>query len=296
MSMPTQPKWKPRGSALGYYAQCSMRALFDRAVHEGSIELTAEELAAVAEARKSSPYADLGTAIHYYTQCRLNATFPGDPDKYIPTPDQLLNAATLFSKDQDKLSGQIKAAAALGAAAIGPGTWKAEVKVSRPWVSGHIDLVDETAGVLVDIKTTSRPPVHTTLSPTHLIQTLAYVIAYEEQFPKLPRINKVRVVYVDSLKASWWTQCEYDPASEAMVEYRGMIVREAKRLRSKTLYVTAQPNFASCEWCPYTTLCRDRYAVPRGDVHRLPLAPTIKASNPLAPLAGKVLNPQGWPV
>ena len=37
--MPRKPKWLPRASSLGYYMSCSYRAAFDRALHEGVLDL-----------------------------------------------------------------------------------------------------------------------------------------------------------------------------------------------------------------------------------------------------------------
>jgi CRISPR/Cas system-associated exonuclease Cas4 (RecB family) len=272
--------WRPRGSSLGYYLQCSYRAAFDRALAEG-LEIFDEAALAIIEAAKaSSPYADLGTVIHYHTQVRLGAVFHKQTaEAAAPTEEQILNAMGLFKGKRELLMEQVDRAAALGAAAIGPGKWMAELKVRRPWVTGHVDLIDPVAGVLVDIKTTSRPPHYTHLSPTHLAQTLAYTIAAEEEKLTAP-ITLVRVVYVDSLKGQWWTQAEYNPQSAPMLEYREILKASAKALQKKSLYTTATPNFASCEWCPYVSMCRDRYAVPRGQVHTMPTV-ALKATNPL---------------
>ncbi len=60
--------WKPRASALGFYANCLWRAAQDRAVYEGELP----EPAPQAETSAAS----LGTCIHFTLQDGIRCTFP----------------------------------------------------------------------------------------------------------------------------------------------------------------------------------------------------------------------------
>lgn len=289
----TNNKWRPRGSALGYYFACTFRAAFDRALHEGALELPWEIQQAIEAKKASGPHADLGTVIHFHTQVKLGATFPGPTEAFAPDARQYANAAELFGGSHDALMRQVEQASDLTVQAIktacGERVWDAEPTVKRPWITGHIDLVTRERDILLDIKTTSKPPHFATIPPTHLVQTLAYVEGLEEQ-EKHDKVRKVLVVYVDASAASWSCVCEYDPVCEGMLEYRAMIRDKAKMLMRADYMKRASPNVGDAcnNYCPYVSLCRDRYSVAKGDVKRQNLAPKIKTVNPLAAALGPV--------
>lgn len=285
-------RWRPRASQLGYYIGCGYRAAFDRALAQGLIELPPEAMAVVEAAKQSGPHADLGTIIHWMTQNALKAKFPGTTgaEAHRFTPEQLANAAALFDGNIERCMKQAQAAAARLVTVIGPrDTWLAEPALSRPWMTGHVDLLDPVAGELVDIKTTSKPPYYTHIPPAHMAQVLAYVEALHEQGVI---VQKVRVVYVDAQASQWWMDCPIDPLCDEMMEYRKMVRGYAKRLQKASFMEDAVPNLGDpCEkWCPYVGLCRDRYSIAKGEIQRPP-PPTIKT--PTSPLGGVKTQPIG---
>lgn len=288
-------RWRARASQIGYYVSCSYRAAFDRALQSGEIVLPPEAQAAIDAAKVSSPNADLGTVIHFLTQVKLGVVFPGKTEEHCYTPEQLANAAALFDGNVERCMAQAKKAADRLVESIGTapsGTWHAEHIVSRPWITGHIDLVDFKGGVLRDIKTTSKPPYYTHIPPTHLAQVLAYVEALAEEGVE---IRHVSIDYIDAQASQWWLPCPINPTCEEMLEYRGMVKAYAKKLQKKTYMTDAVPNLGDpCEkWCPYVSLCRDRYSIKKGEIQRPP-PPTIKTSG--SPLLTGTAVPGGGPL
>lgn len=280
-------KWTPRGSAIGYYYGCQMRALFDRAFAEDPALFDSDAHAAVEAKKGSSGYADLGTVIHYDAQTKLKAEFPhGD---HAPTVVQWANATSVFKGNQDACKMAVQKASDHLAKVIGPDpdgrNWLAEVSVKRPWVTGHIDLLSSDAVELVDIKTTSKPPYYSHVPPSHVLQTLAYVQALSEQGL---HVKKVRIVYIASQSVDWYMDCPFDPCTPDMMQMREDLVAFGLRLKSAGFLKpgAAVPNIGdACEnWCPYTSLCRDKYAVKKGD--QKPVVPP--------PQAVKTLNPFGF--
>jgi hypothetical protein len=280
-------KWTPRGSAIGYYYGCQMRALFDRAFAEDPGLFDSDAHAAVEAKKGSSGYADLGTVIHYDAQTKLKAEFPrGD---HAPNVVQWANATSVFKGNQDACKMAVQKASDHLAKVIGPDpdgrNWLAEVSVKRPWVTGHIDLLSSDATELVDIKTTSKPPYYSHVPPSHVLQTLAYVQALSEQGL---HVKKIRIVYIASQSVDWYMDCPFDPCTPDMMQMREDLVAFGLRLKSAAFLKPggAVPNIGdACEnWCPYTSLCRDKYAVKKGD--QKPVAPP--------PQAVKTLNPFGF--
>jgi len=266
--------WKPRASALGHYASCLYRAAFDRALAEQALELPAEVATEIEEKKRSSPYADLGTCIHYHLQAGIGATFPaGD---HAPTQEQLINASELFGKDLERTKLAVRNSAIMASQHLPKlpdgEVWEAEVETRTRYVNGHIDLLNRNAGIIVDLKTTSRPPLHPTIKPAHLIQLLTYVDGIEQAAgsPEIPVLKTAMILYVDAQGASWALPISVDLHSEGMIEYRLQARELAKLCASKSLYKVAFPNVGeTCnEWCPYTSICRDKYRSPAGEVVR----------------------------
>ena len=253
-------KWRPRASQLGHYMACSYRACYDRAWHEEALELTAEQRAAIEAAKASSPYADLGTCIHHHLQAGIRASFPRGEDP--PTPEQRLNASSLVNGNLDRLDQTIRASAVKAAQSLPcqreAGGWEAELSVHVREGSGHIDLLTVDNEWMVDLKTTSKPPVGR-MKPAHLAQVLFYHYALEQDLGRVAK--NICVLYVDSMAGAWAVPVNIDPLSEAMQEYRKHAVEYAGMLATKSLYKLAVPQIGGAceEWCPYVSLCRDRF-------------------------------------
>ncbi len=275
-------KWTPRGSAIGYYFQCQARAAFDRLMTESPEIFSAEDLAAVEAKKSSSGYADLGTVIHHAAQSKLGAEFP--EGEHAPKPEQHLNAASIFKGNADASKMAITKASDALAKIIGPdpgnGRWMAEVKVRRPWITGHIDLLSSCGTVLLDIKTTSKPPYYTHVPPSHVLQVLAYTQALQELDV---HVKQIRIVYIASQSVDWFMDCPFDPNTDAMLRMRADLVAFGKRLKTRKFLDEALPNIGdACEqWCPYTSMCRDKYCVAKGDKQMVDPPPQqVKAANP----------------
>jgi hypothetical protein len=275
--MPRVTPWKPRSSSLGYYWLCDYRAAFDRALAEGALELPEDIAQAVEAAKASSPYADLGTCIHHHLQAGIGATFPRGAGE-APKVEIEINASKLFRNDLEQTRAAIRASAvravpSLPVLAEGV-TWMAETVVKTRNYSGHIDLLSSDSEWLVDLKTTSRPPVANRAKFEHLLQVLAYAHGLS-QLPK-----RGMILYVDSIAASWALPCLIDFHSDDMMDLGRKVVEYAAYLRSAALYKVATPRLGHVceEWCPYTTICRDRYRAPTGEAVK---PPPIRIASPV---------------
>lgn len=255
----TNQPWKPRGSALGHYVACSCRAAFDRAFHEAALEATEEELKQAEAAKESSPYADLGTCIHFTLQDGLKCAWGhGTRADHVPTDAQYANAASLFSNNLDLCKGQVWRSAVLAAAHLKDRAWVAETEVITDFITGHIDFLSTDGKVLVDLKTTAKPPLAGRAKPAHMAQTLIYCAALEALTGKHPEL--VTILYVDSINAAWAHPIHLDLTFEPLIAYMHQLRDFARFLMGDQLYASATPNFGhACEeWCPWTSLCRDR--------------------------------------
>lgn len=275
-------RWTPRGSAIGYYYGCQMRAAYDRLMVENPEIFSDEDHAAITGKKISSGYADLGTVIHYAAQTKLKAEFPAG--SHAPTVEQAINAASIFKGNTAASEMAITKASDALAKVIGPDpggkNWMAEVKVKRPWITGHIDLLSSCGTVLLDIKTTSKPPYYSHVPPSHVLQVLAYTQALEELDV---HVRQVRIVYIASQSVDWYMDCPFDPNTAAMLQMRSDLVAFGKRLKSAKFLSEALPNIGdACEqWCPYTSMCRDKYCVAKGDKKQVDPPPAqVKAANP----------------
>ncbi len=278
-----KPKWSPRASAIGHYMQCSYRAAFDRALHDGALQLPDDVRGIVEENKKSSPYADLGTCIHWHLQSGLGCVWPiGETDAdHAPSPEQILNASTLFRSNVEATDAAIRDCAVRAAAHMPKAPdnlpWLAEVGIKTKHYTGHIDFLSQNRRVLVDLKTTSRPPDHGAVKPAHLAQVLAYASGVD-YYMKAKTVDTVVVLYVDSIGAKWALPVVIDCTDPGIMEYMEHVQNFVAYLRSPTLYKTAFPNIghACTEWCPYTGICRDIYRPKPGEIKQLTAtAPTM---------------------
>jgi hypothetical protein len=250
--------WRPRASAIGYYASCNYRAAFDRALAEGAAD--AEVAGAVAEKEATpSPYADLGTCIHFTLQDGLRCVWgTGTSADHAPTDAQWENAKTLFDPAFDIKAHALKVAtfAAKHLPAPGDGKpWISEVGFEIKDVQGHIDFLSQDGLDLWDLKTTSRKPEHNRIKAPHLAQLITYQI-----LAKTPK--RGGILYVDSMRAEWAVACPVDFENPYMVEYIEHVRSLLKYLRSPKLYQNAVPQIgATCsdDFCPFVGLCKNRY-------------------------------------
>lgn len=265
-----------RCSSMGYYAACDFRAAYDRAIHEGLLEPSEDS-----KARKNSPspYADLGTCIHWVLQSRMGCIFPGaeraigrpitehiqelldsaaDEERF--TDEQFASACTLFNDDPDLAMAKMEAAAKLAQdhmpKAPDGRPWFAERHVKTRELSGHIDFLSQDKTVIVDLKTTSRPPSYGKMKPAHIFQLCAYKIL-------VPTVTKAYVLYVSS-KGDWVIPPEESGAidfeSEEGEELLGYTRGVLDHILSDDLYDRACPRFGSCtdNFCPYVEDCVNR--------------------------------------
>jgi CRISPR/Cas system-associated exonuclease Cas4 (RecB family) len=275
--------WRSRASGLGAYLLCDARAAFDRAIEEGLLVLEPVAQATVAEAKKSSPYADFGTCAHFHLQDGLGCRFPADSKLFAPTPDELENAAGLFSGDTAVRDDMIRQVALLAArhmpAAPDGKPWLSEHKYEMPDIQGHIDFVSQDSSVIVDLKTTSRPPDNNRPKPEHIVQLCAYYLLVEHKTGVKPK--KGVLLYVSS-QAQWALSCELDFTDQEMLDYIDSIAKYARYLRSKHLYEFATPRIGkhcSDNWCPYRAICKDKVMPPSGTlVEGTTKAPVVKVS------------------
>ncbi len=290
-------KWTPRGSAIGFYFGCTMRAAFDRLMKEHPEIFSDADHAGVAAKQSSSGYADHGTVIHYESQTKLGAVFPGG--NHAPTPEQVKNAAEIFKGNEAARAMACMKASDTLAKIIGPDPdgrqWNAEVTVKRKWITGHIDLLSSDATELVDIKTTSKPPYYTHVPPSHVLQVLAYTQALAEMGL---HVKKVRIVYIASQSVDWYMDCPFDPNTDDMMRLREDLVAFGLRLKSASFLKpgNAIPNIGdACEnWCPYTHMCRDKLAVQKGDKKAVDApAVQVRAANPFGTGTGLPVRSTG---
>lgn len=280
----TKPnKWKPRSSQIGAYLACDYRAAFDRALHEELFALEPHDAAAVAEARKSSPYAAFGTWCHFYLQDALRSEFEGGRDEHVPDEACRANAAQLFGGDLLATEAAVRQACTIAAKnmpipADGK-PWIAEASCTSRVLSGHLDFLSHDFADVVDLKITSRKPVNGKAKPEHYAQVAgAYPALVREKYGVLPQ--RATILYVD-LHGTWVCPVVIDLATPERLEFIDQVMEYAAHLRSKAMMKIATPRFgAHCDdgWCPYKSICRDRVMPPNGvfSDHGLPPTPTMR--------------------
>lgn len=241
---------------------CDYRAAFDRAIEEGLLVPEPDAATEITEAKKSSPYADFGTCAHFHLQDGLRCVFPGPAEDHAPTPEETANAASLYAGDNVACGQMIRDVALLAAkhmpTAPDGKPWFSEHEYENQDIRGHIDFVSQDSQVIVDLKTTSRPPDHNRPKPEHMVQMCAYYILVKHKTGVAP--SKGYLLYVSS-QAQWALLCEIDFADPEVLDYVTKISDYAKFLRSKALYQTATPRIGkhcSDNWCPYKAICKEK--------------------------------------
>jgi hypothetical protein len=242
------PPWIPRSSALGGYVACLYRAASDRAwqEHEGDGWEPDEQ--------EDTSHADHGTCGHFVTQDGVRAKFPGSPQEHAPTPEMEASAAKLFSGDLERQRDCARRAATVAASLLpklpAGSHWLAEEEWLLPYLTGHTDLRMSSGEILVDLKFTSKPPVHNKVKPQHLPQMAAY-----SHFANPKRIC---VIYVDKTNAAWGLPVWIDCTRPSWQWYVEQMVAFAKFLQTDALYTAATPHLGDhCRdlWCPYKAHC-----------------------------------------
>jgi CRISPR/Cas system-associated exonuclease Cas4 (RecB family) len=278
---PTQKRhrvhWRPRASSLGYYAACDARALWDR---EHALEL---EALGLEEEREHKPAADLGTVEHFLLQDGVRAKFPGDPREYAPDRDTVECAASLFGGDEEEMFriARKTVTAAAPCLPVLPDKigWRAEVEITTALLSGHIDFLSSDRAVIVDLKTTSRPPENKQIKREHLIQMYAYYLLVRNTCKVAPLRGVV--IYVDSRGGSWTLPIHIDFTTHEAEAFAGVVQDYIRYLRSRSLEKFAFPRLSTkCKdlFCPYFGDCHKLFVPPPGTMSEKPEAPTIRRS------------------
>lgn len=287
--MPRTPNdaWRPRSSSLGYYFTCDYRAALDRLVADGVL---------MAPDRGDTSIMDFGTLAHYRWQRLLGARFP---EGALAPPDHMLSdvAAALFKGDQANASAAIDKCAELAAGetpTLDPGVvWDAETQHDiRGKLTGHIDLLSSDYRVVVDLKTTSRPPERGEMKPEHFVQLVAYHILNKE------RTERAYILYVD--RHGEWVMLskpllfKHPEHGEHLAEFVVQVHDYIRHLRSKTLAAKVVPRIGDhCikQFCPYRDLCRDKL-IPKGASKKTPGA-TARTAGLIQSLARPPSLPTG---
>lgn len=230
------------------------------------------EVAAEVEANKrSSPNADFGTCVHFHLQDGLRCQFPGPPADFAPEPEQVTNAAKMWSSNAEECRAQIRGCATLAAQhmPVAPDgqPWLAESEFE--WgklLQGHIDFLSQNNEVIVDLKTTSRPPAGNRAKTAHLIQLIGYRQMVGHKTGTFP--SKGLILYVSS-RSEWVLPVWVSFTESGMVEFIGHVENYLGYLRSANLYKFAVPRIGdhcSDEWCPYKSICKSRILPPAGSM------------------------------
>jgi hypothetical protein len=274
--------WKPRPSGLGYAIECDFRAMLDRAIDEGVIELPAEERAAL---KQGNQYTDFGTVCHFYLQDGTGCIFQGPSADYAPTPEEETMAAGMTKGDVVAMRAKAREVATLAAKFLPKAPdgkpWLAEYPIGKEPlshlpISGTLDFLSQDFSELGDLKTTSKPPEKGRVKTPHLIQVATYAWLVKQAKGVMPK--KGWVLYVSS-KGDW----VIPPVPinfEAMGDFIDMIVDQIKYLRSDELYQRAMPRLLDerCgdHFCPHPVRCRDRIRPEKGNI--VDAIPTIGTS------------------
>lgn len=278
MSFDAPEKWRPRASSLGYLMTCDYRAAFDRALAEKKLTLTDEQAAELEAKKSSSPNADFGTCTHFHMQDGMRCVFPGDSKDFAPDPEQYVNAAKLFTGDEDIMRSRMKEVATSAAKHMPPSPdgkpWLAESAWKNKRLQGHIDFLSQNYEVIVDLKTTSRLPHRGYAKVEHVIQLVAYWYLVYKKTGVKP--SKGFILYVD-IQTLETCRVEIDFLSDGMKELTQQVEEYLNYLCSARLFKTAVPRMGShCSesWCPYTSMCKSKY---------MPAPGTIKAKSTVGP-------------
>lgn len=245
-----QKPWKPRGSALGGYFACDMRAKYDRMVYDGELESPGCE---------SSAYADFGTLCHYELMAnQLRLKFPDG--KEAPTPEMEANAMGLFNGNAERMHAR-KLSVAMRAAAHFPvapeGTeWLAETAYKQPWLQGHIDFISSDGSEIGDLKTTSRKPDKGRIKPEHYYQLMGYVLLAEAVGAD---VRRGWILYEGSI-SDFSLRVDVDLSTPQAHAMRAHVRKQIQYLRGARLATWAMPRLGShCSsgFCPHRVRCHD---------------------------------------
>jgi hypothetical protein len=265
-------RWKPRSSSLAGYMYCTARAAYDRALAVGDLE-------PAPAGERDTKYADLGSLIHLAMQVKMGCVFDTPTE---PCPLEMnVSAAKLFGDDQHRLQRAIDAATAAGLSAMPKAPdglpWRAEVRATSPYLSGHIDFLSQDGTTLIDLKTTSRKPDHNRVKGEHFLQMLAYKML-------VPTITRAHILYVDSQQARWTLlspPIDFSPGSEAEAQLPRLL-QFLKRIRSVKIYdtaIAAPGGHCSGCFCPHTAICKDKLIPAAGvvvDTTPLSITPPVQ--------------------
>lgn len=263
-------KWRPRASSLGYYAACDARALWDRTQWEAG---DADE-----DKDDFRPPADLGTVEHFLLQDGMRCSFPGPPSEFAPSEARQASAAELFGGDETEML-RIARKTVVKASSLMPestGTWRAETEIKAPFLTGHIDFLSPDSRVLVDLKTTSRPPEGRRVKREHLVQMYAYYLLIRWKYKAPP--ERGYVLYIDSRGGSWGMLVTVDFTTADAVGYADWLYDYIKYLRSAQLKRGAFPRLSTkCKdlFCPYFHDCHGSIVPPSGPMSEAPEVPRI---------------------
>lgn len=263
-------RWFPRSSSLGNYFSCLQRAAFDRAIHQGMLDV--KDLGLPEQGCHDTKYADFGSRVHHHWQEKITDNF-GTADVIGEELEQQWVAASRLCSDDIEATKAAVAASAQQALAAMPNNWldvdwvaELDCKPKGIKLTGHIDLYCPETGQFIDLKTTGRKPDHNRAKPSHLYQMAAYSLMLKHMGLK---VSKGYILYVESVRARWAILCEIDVSSEAFVELEQHCLDFLKYLTSANLFKHARPNIGShctAQFCPYTSICRDRYLPGPGEV------------------------------
>lgn len=281
--MSKKARWKPRSSQMGAYLSCMTRAAFDRALHDGLMRLEENDERAVTEARQSSPHACFGTWTHFYLQDALRSEFEGGRDEHVPDAEVRATAAQLFGGDLDATEAAVRQAATIAAKHMpvpqDGKPWIAEARCTTPVMSGHLDFLSHDFLDIVDLKVTSKKPIHGQAKAEHVAQVGgAYPYLVHARFGVMPR--RSTILYVD-MHGTWACPVVLDLLIPERQVYIEQIRDYAKFLRTPALFKVAVPvvgPHCSDQWCPYRSICRDRVQPPPGEFsdHGLPPVPNMQ--------------------
>ncbi len=247
----------PRASILGAYFACDFRAGLDRARAEGKLVLDIVD--------EPSARADFGTCVHFALQTMMKCAWEDDQELHRPDEAQIINARNMHAD----LPTAVNSCAMLAQGAmpkLPEGVyWQAEYAFEAKALTGHIDFLSSDGEVILDLKTTARKPDHNRIKPGHLYQLIAYYLLVTNKTGKAPSMGYV--LYADSERHNWTLLLPFDFRSPAAQELIETVVEYVRYLTGPDLAQRAVPrmgNTCAGDYCPYTSICRDKYIPPSG--------------------------------
>ena len=293
--------WNARGSALGGYAGCTMRAWLDNGLMTGRLDPAEWGFTHKDDVKgKTSPPADFGTCAHWHSQTSMRCQFMPEDDwnnmtytgwdedicwaaKY--TDEQWVNGASMFSDIDTAFDTMTTIAKNVreNMPRQGEVEWMAESCFEIPGLlNGHLDFLSNDWLDIVDLKTTSTKPPNGRPHPGHVHQLVGYALGVYHATGTLP--ERGWVLYAHS-RGDWVSRSK--PIEFHSPILMRMLSQLTKRLKLyadfDALSEIAYPSFGSpCnDYCPYTHCCRDA-AIPHGvPIRDKPLLP-LDSPSPFA--------------